>query len=134
MCREKEIHFTCDIRSRSVSFLDAPSITTLYGNLLSNAVEAAEKSQGKEVELSAVFHQSQNVMIVSVVNSCDNAPVPAKGRLYQTTKRTPGVHGVGLKAIERVVKRYHGAETMYYDPEGKYFHHIVQFPHEQHEN
>lgn len=43
-CAEHDIDFSCDVRSDGDSFMNAISITALFGNLLSNAVEAAEKS------------------------------------------------------------------------------------------
>ena len=40
-CAEKQIDFQSDVRESCTSFMDAPSTTTLFGNLLSNAMEAA---------------------------------------------------------------------------------------------
>lgn len=127
-CQRKHISFQCDIRDNCVSFMEAPSITSLYGNLLSNAVDAANQSSERIVELSVMRNIAQAIIVISVVNSCDCAPIPdARGR-FLTNKQTPGIHGVGLKSIERIVAKYHGASTMYYDPEGRRFHHIIQFP------
>lgn len=126
-CKIKAVDFICDVRNNCTSFMDAPSITTFYGNLLSNAVEAAELSQEKYVEISVVFHHEQEIILVSVNNSCDISPIPSSNGLFETTKTLPGIHGVGLRGIRRVIKKYDGIETMQYDVENKRFHHIVQF-------
>lgn len=127
-CREKGIDFQCDVREDTVFFLDALGITTLFGNLLSNAIEAAEVSAGKVVELSVRPSDTKASIIISVVNSCDIAPIPAPGGGFHTRKRDKVLHGIGLKSIGRVVERYRGIETMYYRPQDHSFHHIIQFP------
>lgn len=124
-CKKKKIEFICDIRENCVSFMDAPSKTTLYGNLLSNAIESAEFSNEKIIEISIVHNLQQENIAISVINSCDVSPVPGTNGLFQTKKE--GFHGIGLKGIERIVKKYNGVNTMYYDSEKKRFHHVIQF-------
>lgn len=125
-CQEKHIQFHCDIRENCLSFMDAPSITTFYGNLLSNAVEAANRSAQRVVELSVTYNPEQQIVLVSMENSCDIAPIPDTHGRFRSNK--PGIHGMGLKSIQRVVDHYGGISSMYYDAAQKEFHHIVQFP------
>lgn len=127
-CDERGVAFRCEIADDRPSFMDAPSITTFYGNLLQNALEAAECSAERTVELSVKKNTEQQNVIVSVVNSCDAPPIPDSHGLFRTKKRGPGLHGVGLKSIRRVVERYHGVAAMRYDPDGRRFYHVVQFP------
>lgn len=126
-CRAKGISIQFDIRENCASNMDAPSMTTLYGNLLSNAVDAATNSTEKTIEISVIRNSQQSGILVSVVNSCDVAPVPNASGGYLTSKQA-GVHGVGLKSIDRIVRKYNGISTMYYDKVDKRFHHIIQFP------
>lgn len=125
-CESKGVAFQCDVRENTVSFMDAPSITTLYGNLLSNALEAAEQSEERFVELSVL--PSQDSIILSVVNSCDAPPKKDETGSYLTTKDDPQLHGYGLKAIHRIVRRYRGDSLMRYDPEQKRFCCVIRFP------
>jgi len=127
-CKAKNIQFHCDVRGNSSDFLDAASITTLYGNLLSNALESAESSLEKLIELSVIRNAAQSVMVISVINSCDNPPMPDGDGGFRTRKADRLLHGVGLRSIERIVSKYHGVATVYYDPENKQFHHVIQFP------
>lgn len=127
-CKARNIQFHCDVRENSSAFLDAASITTLYGNLLSNALEAAEASAQKLIELSVIRNTAQSVIVISVVNSCDDPPMPNGNGGFRTKKADRLLHGVGLRSIERTVSKYHGVTTMYYDPENKQFHHVIQFP------
>lgn len=127
-CNAQHIQFHCDVRENSSAFLDPASVTTLYGNLLSNALEAASDSSAKQIDLSVMRNEVQSVIVISVVNSCDVAPMPdGKGR-FHTRKADRLLHGVGLRSINRIVSQYHGVATMYYDPKNKQFHHVIQFP------
>lgn len=127
-CKGKNIQFHCDVRENSSDFLNASSITTLYSNLLSNALEAAESSLEKQIELSVIRNTAQSVIVISVINSCDNPPMPDGNGGFRTRKADRLLHGVGLRSIERIVSKYHGVATMYYDPDNKQFHHVIQFP------
>ncbi len=122
------INFTCDIRADSVSFMDAVSITALFGNLVSNAVEAAEKSGEKRVEISVIKNQEQQNVLISAVNSCDTEPVKDADGNPKTVKGENAGHGYGTKSIARVVKRYNGKSSTYYDRELKEFHSIIVLP------
>lgn len=126
-CKKNGIELLCDVRENSSSFMDAPSITTLYGNLLANAVEAAEQSSEKVVEISVIHNFQQENIVISVINSCDTAPIPSRNGLFQTNKANPEFHGIGLKAIDRVVRKYRGVNTTYYDEMNRRFHHIIRF-------
>lgn len=127
-CKAKNIQFHCDVRENSSDFLNASSITTLYGNLLSNALEAAEASVEKQIELSVIRNAVQSVIVISVINSCDDPPTPDGEGGFRTRKTNRLLHGVGLRSISRIVAKYHGVATMYYDPDNKKFHHVIQFP------
>ena len=127
-CRKENIAFHCDVRENCLTTLDAPSITTLYGNLLSNAIEAAECSVDRIIELSVTRNEEQEIIVISVVNSCDTPPILDSNGRFHTNKRDKSLHGVGLKSIQRIVDRHEGVSAMYYESEEKRFHHIIQFP------
>ena len=125
-CEKKGLIFHCDIREGCTGFMDAPSITALYGNLLSNAVEGADGSRGRTLEMR-VTNNAQGV-VISLVNDCDTPPkTDGFGRLI-TKKQDTQAHGVGLKSIDRVVRRYNGIQTVYYDDQSHQFHYVIHFP------
>lgn len=125
-CKKQKIVFHCDVRENCHTALDAPSITTLYGNLLSNAIEAAARSRDRIVELSVTRNEEQEIIIISVVNACDIPPVRDSAGRFHTIKPDTGIHGIGLKSIQRIVERHDGVSTMYYDPDNRRFHHVIQ--------
>ena len=126
-CNSKGVDVQLDVRENCTSFMDAPSVTTLYGNLLSNALHAASASLEKFIELSVVRNTDQALVLISIVNSSDVAPIPDNFGGFRTTKSN-GIHGVGLKSIDRVIRKYNGMATMYYDKPEKKFHYIIHFP------
>lgn len=127
-CKAKNIVFQCDVREDCLASMDAPSITTLYENLLSNAREAAEQSANPLIELSVTKRIEQQQIVISIINSCDTPPIPDGVGGFISHKKDKLVHGLGLKSIQRIVTKYHGTSVTYYDPQEKQFHHILRFP------
>ena len=80
-------------------------INVILGNLLDNAVEAAQESgQGW---LKFVMRADRGVLLIHVENSFGRAPVK-KGDRFLTTKEDSGDHGIGLRNVERMVERQNG--------------------------
>ena len=128
ICQEKSINFHCDVRKDTTSFLDATSTTAFFGNLLSNAVESAEQTKQREIDLSVTYTPPHSAVIVSVINSCEHPPIIDGNGDFQTRKLDPELHGIGTKSIKRIVEQYHGISNMHFDFEKNEFHYIVQFP------
>ncbi len=126
-CLNENVAFSCDIRAETLQFMDPTSMTALFGNLLSNALEAAAESQERQIELCVRRIHEQNGIVVSVENSCDRPPVANGFGGYISKKKNSACHGIGLKSIERVVKKYAGTQTMHYDPAAHTFHHVIHF-------
>ncbi len=127
-CVTNGIDIHIDIREGCTSFMDAPSITSLYGNLLSNAIEAAKISKNKTIEVTAWHDNNHSGVVISIINSCDIIPpVDVNGNLI-TTKKNKRIHGVGTKSIARTVAKYNGIATNYYNEESCQFCYIVRFP------
>lgn len=129
-CRKKKISLQCDIRDHCLHFLDTADITTLFGNLLTNAVEAtaACEEADRRISLSVRRNIAQASVVISLENPCDQPPdTDAEGN-FITRKKDRIRHGVGLKSIRRVVKKYHGMETLRYDADSRRFCHIIHFP------
>ncbi len=126
-CNAHDVEFTCDVREGTTGFMTAPDITTLYGNLLSNALEAAQVSREKHVELSVIRMEWQGILMISVINSCDQAPESDGAGYYLTRKADKHLHGVGLKSVQRTVEKYQGLSKMWHDSATCRFHYVIQF-------
>lgn len=112
-CKISKVNFEFDIKNNNLTQIDSYDIVTILGNLLDNAVEAAEKSEKKQVALETDFRNNFSVIIVS--NSCDSSPKLDGTGLPSTTKRNNRLHGFGLKSVKKTVKKYNGDLAFEYD-------------------
>lgn len=127
-CRREGIQFQCDIRDHILDFMEASDITTLFGNLLNNAHEAASGAQDRQAELSVRRSSDQNAVVITLNNTCAQAPQTDGAGNFLTHKKDRIRHGVGLKSIQRVVKKYGGIEMLQYDTKTMRFCHIIHIP------
>lgn len=130
LCDEKDIQFSIDVRDVDVDFLAQNDITALFGNLLENAMEAAEKTENPYLELfigSSGDTQSDARLFVSLTNSCDEEPVKDSAGNFLTRKLNKERHGVGQKSIRRAVKKYEGIIDQQFDSEAHLFHTSILF-------
>ena len=118
------------IVSSNFSFMDAASITALFSNLLSNAVEAAQNSSRKEIELSIKRNLEEEFILISLSNSCDIAPILDNAGLFISTKNNHELHGYGQRSIERVIRKYDGLSALRYDADNSTFNYTIRLPYE----
>ena len=104
-CDMRGIQFDYDVRVCNLAQLDDIDLVAILGNLMDNAVSAAEQSAGKKIVLSTVHRNSYSVIVVS--NSCDLPPKQSGNRLL-STKSDSSLHGFGLKSVEKTIRKYQG--------------------------
>lgn len=104
-CELRGIRFEYDIRSCNLSQLADIDLVAILGNLMDNAVSAAEQSEEKYISLSTCHRNSYSV--IDLTNSCAAPPVQRGGRLL-TTKTDKLSHGFGMKSVEKTIRKYQG--------------------------
>ena len=124
ICRNAQVDFYVAIKTANLSHIEAPDLTTLFGNLLDNAVDAAKISKNRKIDLS--LNKVNGFEVLTCTNSCDSKPT-AIGNDLKTTKTDIGFHGLGMNSIKRVVKKYHGNFEWSYDEIEKEFTVYVAF-------
>ncbi len=85
--------------------LEMFDITTLMGNILQNAFEAAIKADVPRIRIELVEHKEEIFVVVS--NSVAKR-VNTKADFFMTSKEDKENHGFGLKNIAATVEKYHG--------------------------
>lgn len=80
-------------------------LNVIVGNLLENAIDAAEDSQKKWLDVS--LNYEQGMLFIRIRNSYDSV-VKKQGYTYSTTKREMQEHGIGLRNVKKVVDKYKG--------------------------
>lgn len=127
-CLEIGVTFSCSVQADCQSIMPDVDITSLFGNLFSNALQSATQSEQKIIALSIKQLPEQQSLLISLKNSCDQPPTRDADGNMQSTKKNPKKHGIGQKSIQRTVKRNHGVLVYSYDESAKMFHTIMQFP------
>lgn len=118
LCDKKSIKFTKDIHKSDLGFIKDSDLTSIFNNLLDNAVEAAQDSEKKSISLS--INSIGNMIHMDLRNSCDIAPTTQNKRLI-SRKTDKGLHGYGYKSVMRTVKKY-GADIAWdYSEESREF-------------
>ncbi len=124
-CIKDHITLHADIRSRTVDFIASNDLTSLFCNLLDNAIEAAGIVPDSFIEINTSKREKTPFVVITVINSCRTNPFLSNGRQLCTDKSDKRRHGFGLKSIRRTVQKYHGSMQMYYNDDTFTFHTII---------
>ena len=88
------------------SIMPEVDLNIILGNLLDNAAEAMEKAKEKYLNLQMTFEK--NILYISLYNSFDGKLETDKDGKIRTRKADRSEHGIGLRSIDLVVKKYNG--------------------------
>jgi len=114
LAKSKNIDFDSMVTTQNINMLNK-DICTLLGNILDNAIEAADRASGKKyVEL--MIQRTNEGCIISCENSIGMKPVIDKGR-FTTWKKESSMHGIGTENIKDIVIKYKGQINYDYDDE-----------------
>lgn len=103
----KEIKFQIEVDIlRYVPFTETEG-SVLFGNLLSNAVEACEKIDNEEKCILVKIKKKKTFLFIEITNTFVSIPQERDGELI-TDKKNSNIHGYGMKSIKRIVKKYDG--------------------------
>lgn len=125
ICKNNHISFNVNIQNTQIEFMSEPDITSLFDNLLSNSIEAAKQSENKFINFS-INIRNTNFLVINISNSSNKEPLQINGHIV-SSKTNTAMHGIGLKSIKRIVKKYDGIMTMDYNDQEKIFTTIITF-------
>ena len=103
-CEKNGIQFELNIEPIGLAFMKPIDITTLFGNILDNAIEACESANEKKLSLKIypfnglVYVQLANTYKKDVHCNSKGRPISMKGEH----------HGIGLENVEKVLQHYSG--------------------------
>ncbi|NEG90417.1 ATP-binding protein [Bifidobacterium aerophilum] len=113
-CSGNGIALTCSADGRRLGFMDRADLYSLFGNVLDNAVESAQRvpQDGKRV-IDFTIADKGGLLVVKETNYYDEShPLTFRDGLPVTTKDDSGYHGFGMKSIARQVAKYGGDMTI----------------------
>lgn len=110
---EYQIQIPVDCEWKSFDF------NIVMGNLLDNALEAAQDSEEKFLKI--VIYVNKGILLIHVANSYKNIP-SRKGRQFLSTKQKSDIngmkeacHGIGLQNVKRIVEKQNGDMELHYE-------------------
>ena len=109
ICQNKEIELKFIVDGEALSFIDDMDVSALFGNMLDNAIESAEKQQEKQKRLIWLYVTREKQFVrIRTENYCDEK-IHFKNGMPVTTKKDRRLHGYGMKSIKSTVEKYHGS-------------------------
>lgn len=115
-CYTENIEFVVDIRPGTIDDIAATDIVALFGNILSNAYEAAKQcEENSEKYIELVVKRKHETTLIKCVNSCAVPPKIIGGNFISIKKDTNRKHGYGMKSIDKIVNKYHGSHIEQFD-------------------
>lgn len=107
ICYEKQIYFS-PVISISGSLLPDMELNTILGNILDNAIDAAEKIPDRGGYIDFIIESKNQVLHISCINNFLVSPKLKHGQ-FITSKTDSVHHGLGLKNVTRLVNKYNGS-------------------------
>lgn len=109
ICTGKGIYVNCSADDEAVSAIAPEDTAVLFGNIMDNAIEAAEKTEKKYIRLD--IRNRGLYVVISLRNSFDGEFSGDLG----TTKKDKSSHGYGMKNVRRAAENYDGMVECYCD-------------------
>lgn len=126
ICEKKEIEFIVDVKFANLKYIADVDLSTLLNNLLDNAVEAAEKAEHSKIDVQ-IFAKNSKYDGIIIKNTCVSKVDYVNGALV-TSKKEKKIHGVGLKIVNKILKKYEAMYDWRYDESNKIFETDIAFP------
>ncbi|EQK43175.1 putative membrane protein [[Clostridium] bifermentans ATCC 638] len=120
LCTNKGINFTCDINFSKVNFIKPIDVSSIFDNILDNAIEACDKISDEKIDK---YIRIKGTVIKSFfIIKCENSKVNSV-KIYKdillTDKIDKFMHGIGIQSIKSSLEKYNG-EILFEDEKNKF--------------
>ena len=109
MCHEKQIHLTVLADGKVLGFMSDSDIYSLFGNILDNAIEAAEKLEKPEQKVIKLSVEKRGYFVNIHEENYFSDKLQFEDGLPMTTKPDSACHGFGMKSISLLAHQYDGS-------------------------
>ena len=110
------IHFHIRIEKAGLDFMAPMDVTTLFGNLLENAIEACRHCQGKK-DVYVSVHSHNEMLSIRIGNTVEWEVKLQNGR---PVRESGDRSGIGTLNVERCVEKY-GGSILYRNEIGRFY-------------
>ncbi|WP_243279130.1 sensor histidine kinase [Romboutsia sp. 1001713B170131_170501_G6] len=120
ICIENGIDFNVGIDFSKCEFIEMIDISSIFSNLIDNAIEACNKIDDNNIEKYIIIKSTfiKGYYVVRCENSKTNKVIIKNNKIF-TSKKDKFFHGIGLESIKSSIKKYNG-ELKFKDNEYKF--------------
>ena len=104
--QKEGIHMECHADFSQGDFMEPLDISTIFGNLLDNAIEAAGKIEIGEKYIFLNIAVKRQMIIIAIKNNMKSFGITESE--IQTDKWNKAYHGYGLLNVKKSLKKYNG--------------------------
>jgi len=89
-----------------IDFIKDIDVISIFGNLISNAIEATQKCENKYIDLQ-LYMTNNKLIILKLENTYAISP-KRKGLIFETMKINKEEHGIGIEHTRKILESYGG--------------------------
>lgn len=104
-CEREQIKLDMDIEDFSMKFISDMDITTIFSNLLDNAVDACMEIENAPKTIEIVLCQKMGLIALRITNTCAYTEAELPQKRHSTKKNHMGI---GLSNVQKTVEKYEG--------------------------
>ncbi|MEG1409953.1 MAG: ATP-binding protein [Terrisporobacter sp.] len=120
VCSKKGIKFICDINFSKANFIKQIDVSSIFANILDNAIEACDKINdeniNKYIRIKGTI--SKSYFVLKCENSKVNKVIVNKN-IFITDKMDKFIHGIGVQSIKSSLEKYKG-EILFEEKNNKF--------------
>lgn len=105
VCRQENITLELNLQDIKFDFMRKSEVTSLFANLLDNAIEACRGCNSSKKEIRLRIHSFNHYIVIGMQNTIDTIPRCRNGNLLSTK---PGHLGLGMEIISNIANKYYG--------------------------
>ncbi len=108
-CEKEQIQLDMDIEDFSMKFISDMDITTIFSNLLDNAVDACMEIENAPKTIQIVLCQKMGLIALRITNTCICREEELPEKWHSTKKNHTGI---GLSNVQKTVEKYEGVVSV----------------------
>ena len=112
------IKFVLNVEVYQTPCMSGENLMIVLGNILDNAIEAAEKCPENEREIDLTIRNINEMFLIRVKNTCQKKPKKQNNR-FMTEKDDMIYHGWGIENVEKIIEDAYG--KLQYEYENGWF-------------
>ncbi|MDF2589857.1 MAG: histidine kinase, gyrase and HSP90-like ATPase family protein [Anaerocolumna sp.] len=109
LAEQNNIKLICKIDDVDLSFIDNIDLTTIFANLLDNAIEACDELKNSEKKITLQVGAFNNLVVINIKNPVENVINEHHNNLISLKKKHSGI---GIPNVVKVLSKYNGDFTI----------------------